>query len=847
MPPDPEQPFAPEDEFDERVNPLFARLGVPEYAYAQAIQESIDHVMSVARPALGAPDPRWYCIGPRNVGGRITAIAQDPTNPLILYAGSAHGGLWKTINGGDTWRQLGGRDHNEPIGTIAIPVQSPATLYVGTGSLRADYVGGRGIFKVTVNGDNAVFEALTGIDPAELPPASAGPGRSLRYHRIAVDPDDPTRFWAASQTGLWRVEVPLVPVPAAANTIRITRELPPPIGTDPPGDLPALGTGPAPLPGEFAGWPQFATDVAVGRDPNNPEKVNGLARYLQVFVGIDEVGVFRGRFDRTTGQIAADTWSKRSVPAPSSFNRVRVSVCDGDPRVVYAVFADQTRIPDPTNPPNTKRQNIASAVARSLDGGDSWHQRGQVPIGVNSGRSSAPFTGQANYDLVLEVNPDDRDVLLCDAIDCGLSANGADSSGGAVAFVQLSDWNYYDFGDHAQHADQHAALFDRFDRRRVWVGNDGGISIVPDVRDVRAPAPLRNWRKRSHGIVAGQFQAIGVNANLPFITGGGLQDNGSWVSYGGPTWYRCGWADGAAIGFHRGDPRQMFPAQNGGFRMNTITPAAHPPYVVVPFFAGPNQIVSDVVHDVPTPAGPTAGAMELRTDWRAGSAPFVPTLAEDPGVPGQILVGRNISVGLASWLAPPAAAAWPAAPAAAPVVIPGPVASLSAATRALVPSGAECVSVRFGPAIPASRSRRGSGPTSGRCSFRATPPPRRRHRRPASVSRARRCPRPPAPSTAPPPSPCTRWIRASWPWRRCRTRRRSPSPSPPAARRERSRPATPPSSTTSTRTAPARRWRWPPAPGPSPCRGWRCRSRSTAPARAPSSAATRGTSTPTSR
>ena len=49
----------------------------------------------------------WVALGPRNVGGRIRCIAQDPINTATLYAGSAFGGLWKTENRGDTWRPIG--------------------------------------------------------------------------------------------------------------------------------------------------------------------------------------------------------------------------------------------------------------------------------------------------------------------------------------------------------------------------------------------------------------------------------------------------------------------------------------------------------------------------------------------------------------------------------------------------------------------------------------------------------------------------------------------------------------------------------------------------------------------
>src|SRR5437762_3646529 len=63
--------------------------------------------------------PQWSLIGPSsldyvgsatpNMGpaaGRLTALAIDPTNASIIYAGFALGGVWKTIDGGTTWKSL---------------------------------------------------------------------------------------------------------------------------------------------------------------------------------------------------------------------------------------------------------------------------------------------------------------------------------------------------------------------------------------------------------------------------------------------------------------------------------------------------------------------------------------------------------------------------------------------------------------------------------------------------------------------------------------------------------------------------------------------------------------------
>src|SRR5438105_4658478 len=62
-----------------------------------------------ARPATSVAglDPaaraNWIPTGPRNITGRVRALAVHPTDPTIVYAGVASGGVFKSIDGGETW------------------------------------------------------------------------------------------------------------------------------------------------------------------------------------------------------------------------------------------------------------------------------------------------------------------------------------------------------------------------------------------------------------------------------------------------------------------------------------------------------------------------------------------------------------------------------------------------------------------------------------------------------------------------------------------------------------------------------------------------------------------------
>ena len=75
----------------------------------------------------------FYGSSPNADGGRIRAIAIHPTNPSIVYAGSASGGVWRTVNGGATWTPLTDNQCSLNTGSIAIDPVNPSIIYVGTG------------------------------------------------------------------------------------------------------------------------------------------------------------------------------------------------------------------------------------------------------------------------------------------------------------------------------------------------------------------------------------------------------------------------------------------------------------------------------------------------------------------------------------------------------------------------------------------------------------------------------------------------------------------------------------------------------------------------------------------
>ncbi len=90
---------------------------------------------------------RWRNIGPFR-GGRVLAVAGSPGNSRVYYFGAAAGGVWKTEDAGLNWSPLWNHTSVSAIGSLAVAPSDPNILYAGTGeAIRGDISGGDGIYK----------------------------------------------------------------------------------------------------------------------------------------------------------------------------------------------------------------------------------------------------------------------------------------------------------------------------------------------------------------------------------------------------------------------------------------------------------------------------------------------------------------------------------------------------------------------------------------------------------------------------------------------------------------------------------------------------------------------------
>ena len=140
-------------------------------------------------------------IGPAGMSGRITAIDVDLSNPDIIYAGSASGGVWKSTGGGVAWEPIFDGQPTQSIGALAVNQRNTSEIWVGTGegNPRNSHNSGEGIFKSL---DGGKTWKCMGLQATKT------------IHRIIIHRDNPDVVFAAAMGSM--VSVPHQAFPGVA-------------------------------------------------------------------------------------------------------------------------------------------------------------------------------------------------------------------------------------------------------------------------------------------------------------------------------------------------------------------------------------------------------------------------------------------------------------------------------------------------------------------------------------------------------------------------------------------------------------------------------------------------------
>ena len=130
---------------------------------------------------------RWRNIGPFR-GGRSNATVGVPSQPGTFYFGGVGGGVWKTTDGGVTWRNVtDGFLNTASVGAITVAPSDPNVVYVGMGEHAV-----RGV--MTSHGDGVYKSTDAGRTWVHM-----GLARSRAISRIRVHPTDPDHVYVGAQ------------------------------------------------------------------------------------------------------------------------------------------------------------------------------------------------------------------------------------------------------------------------------------------------------------------------------------------------------------------------------------------------------------------------------------------------------------------------------------------------------------------------------------------------------------------------------------------------------------------------------------------------------------------------
>jgi hypothetical protein len=457
----------------------------------------------LAQPMISSTS--WTPIGPQPipngqtsivthpVSGRTTAIAVHPTNPDIVFISSANGGVFRSLNGGQTWTPIFDSAESLAIGALALAPSDPTILYVGTGESNqcgSACYGGIGVYRI----DNALTTAnLVGpINPTRnfvradgVTPDATGTFTGRGISDILVHPTDPATIFVSTTSavignpqqapgggtipptgirGLYRS----TNATAAAASVAFQKLL---VAPDNCFDSPCTGN---------------ANITGLRFDPGDPNVLVAFVRPAQLAAN--------GGVWRTANSLAA---------TPTFTQQLSVNTTRGEFSATRVGGVTTFYLASGESAAGTSCTTNSGAVRKSVDGGLTWVK--QLGGGGFCG-------GQCFYDISIESDPSDPNI-----VHLGGSAQGtcsrvqARSTDGGASFVR---------NDTGLHADTHVTVASRSNPNIVYTGSDGGIW--------RSTNKGVSWTSLNNpGYSATQFQGLDVHVTDRFFSLGGTQDNGT--------------------------------------------------------------------------------------------------------------------------------------------------------------------------------------------------------------------------------------------------------------------------------------------------------------------------------
>ncbi len=183
--------------------------------YMGALAKGFEQLKYGVKTRGAKAQAKWRPLGPHNVGGRTLAIAVHPVNPDILFAGSAGGGLWKSVTAGISFEadgklNLGWERVNTgfpvlSVTAIAINPQNPDEMYIGTGEVYNTELAMPSVYNRFTRGTYGIGILKSSDGGKTWKKSLDWSQQDLRgVSRIAINPKNPRTVWASTTHGVYR-------------------------------------------------------------------------------------------------------------------------------------------------------------------------------------------------------------------------------------------------------------------------------------------------------------------------------------------------------------------------------------------------------------------------------------------------------------------------------------------------------------------------------------------------------------------------------------------------------------------------------------------------------------------
>ncbi len=413
----------------------------------------------------------WRLTGPDNRSGRCTDVAGITGNPNIMYAAFATGGLWKTEDGGTTWKPLFDKEATQSIGNIAIAPSDANTVYVGTGEaniFRAS-LPGVGIYK-TINGGKSFTHS--------------GLENTGTIARVIVHPKNADMVYVAASGNEWAYNKDRG-VYLTTNGGKTWKNI------------------------LFESEQSGCIDLAM--DPLDPNIL-----YASMWNRIrkrwsDPVPEGGDYIYKTTD--GGKTWKKivTGLPDTKLTGRIGLAVSKSNPNVLYAFVDDHTkkREPNAGETDSYERQVqkvvVGGAIYRSSNKGESWEKMGEVHDFFK------PFSGTYGWVFgQIRVHPKNENRIYAFGVSKAISEDAGKTWKAWEPTDTTGDWT---------HGDNHAMWIDDTNSDRMIVGNDGGVILTNNAG--------AKWKNFFDQIPTTQFYTVAFDMKTPFNIFGSVQDEGT--------------------------------------------------------------------------------------------------------------------------------------------------------------------------------------------------------------------------------------------------------------------------------------------------------------------------------